>query len=217
MFWEFLSAHHLQPVDILESRSVVFHCKISRELKYQMVFRSAIYSLLKFWRVVFGDILLSRFSRKLILKNFFAVRRLQLSCTAMLSLYSPHLFLQVCCSVLQCVAVCCIVLQCDSEYLQCADDSAPLFSCRRDAVWCSVLQRVAVCCSMLAMRSLYLLRSFLWVCCIVLQRVAACCSVFPFVSNAQPVQPTFILAGVLQCRAVCCSVLWKVALCCSVL
>jgi len=57
--------------------------------------------------------------------------------------------LNLCCSVLQCVAVCCSVLQCA-------------------AVCCSALQCVAVCCSVLQCVA---------VCCRVLQCAAVCCSV----------------------------------------
>ena len=57
---------------------------------------------------------------------------------------------QVCCSVLQCVAVCCRVLQCVAEC-------------------CSVLQCVAVCCSVLQCVA---------VCCSMLQCVVLCCSVW---------------------------------------
>ena len=51
-----------------------------------------------------------------------------------------RLRVQMCASVLQCVAVCCSVIQCDAvccSVLQCV------------AVCCSVLQCVAVCCSVL--------------------------------------------------------------------
>ena len=71
--------------------------------------------------------------------------------------------LQVCCSVLQCVAVCCRVM----HYV---------------AVCCSVLQclrqvtyKCAVCCSVLQCVA---------VCCIVLQCVAVCCSVYVRSSTA---------------------------------
>ena len=207
MFWEFLSAHHLQPVDILESRSVVFHCKISRELKYQMVFRSAIYSLLKFWRVVFGDILLSRFSRKLILKNFFAVRRLQLSCTAMLSLYSPHLFLQVCCSVLHCVAVWFRVSAMRWRF------STPLLL----QAWCGVVQCVAACCSVLQHvgNAQPIPPPFILVG--VLHCVAACCSVLQRVPFCQQCTACSAHLYSCWCVAVSCSMLQCLVKSCTVL
>jgi len=63
-----------------------------------------------------------------------------------------HVYIVVCCSVLQCVAVCCSVSQVS---LRCA------------AVRCSVLQCVAVCCSVLQYISEYHST---------LQCVAVCCS-----------------------------------------
>ena len=78
--------------------------------------------------------------------------------------------LQVCCSVLQCVAVCCSVLQCVT-------------------VWCSVSQSVAVCCSVKSV-VLPCVAECVAVCvalCVAvscsvcgneLQRVEMCCSVF---------------------------------------
>jgi len=66
--------------------------------------------------------------------------------------------LQICCSVLQCIAVCCSVLQCV-------------------AVCYSVLQCVAVCWR----SSLISRKTTMCVVCSVLQCVAVCCSVFQFV------------------------------------
>ena len=58
--------------------------------------------------------------------------------------------LQVCCSVLQCVAVCCSVLQRGADADVYADKQMPLASVLQCvAVCCSVLQCVAVCCCVL--------------------------------------------------------------------
>jgi len=78
-----------------------------------------------------------------------------------------HVIIEVCCSVLQCVAVFYSVLQCVAmccNVLQCVAvcwtrSCASTSSLRCVAVCCSVLQCVAVCCS-------------------VLQCVAVCCSEF---------------------------------------
>jgi len=58
--------------------------------------------------------------------------------------------LNVCCSVMQCVAVCCSVLLCVvvcCSVLQCVAECCSVLQCV--AVCCSVLQCVAVCCSVL--------------------------------------------------------------------
>ena len=65
--------------------------------------------------------------------------------------------LEVCCSVLRCVAVCCSVLQCVAvccSALRC--NKSQKMRVVGDSTWCMVLQRVAVCCD-------------------VLQRVVVCC------------------------------------------
>jgi len=75
----------------------------------------------------------------------------------------------VCCSVLQCVVVCCIVLQCVAAcciVLQCVALHGTVLQC--NAVCCSVLQCVAVCCSVLQSCA---------VCCSPLQYVAVQCRV----------------------------------------
>jgi len=122
-----------------------------------------------------------------------------------------RLDVEVCCSVLHCVAGCCRVLQgvagCCSV-LQCV------------AVCRSVSQCVAVCCSDgisetwidVISPSIYSVLQcvfrYVAVCCSVLQYVAVCCSVL---------QCVVVCCSVLQCFAVCCSVLLCVAVCCSVL
>jgi len=117
----------------------------------------------------------------------------------------------VCCSVLQCVAVCCSVLQCV-------------------AACCSVFQSVAVCSSVLRGGAWLIMKhaqkSALWlfyvvnVCCSVWQCAAVCCSVLQggawrIMKHAQK------WAVWLFCVAnVCCSIwqcLQRVAVCCSVL
>ena len=101
--------------------------------------------------------------------------------------------MQVCCSVLQCVAVCCSVLQ----YV---------------AVCCSVLQCVAECCSFLknAKKGSGTIRQrckrVAVCCCSVLQGVAGCCSVLQCVVTCVATC-VVVRCSVLQCDSECCSVL----------
>ena len=77
-----------------------------------------------------------------------------------------HGVLNLCCSVLQCVAVCCSVLQCVA--VRCSALQCVVVCCMLQCVaCCSVLQSVAVCCSVLQCVA---------VCCSVLQCAAVCCS-----------------------------------------
>jgi len=101
-----------------------------------------------------------------------------------------HKILEVCCSVLQCVAVFCGVLQCV-------------------AVCCSVLHEVFSYCVCLFRRP-FVDAGFqrrVAVCCRVLQCVAVCCSVLQGVAGCR---------CVLRCGAVCCGVLQGVAVYCAV-
>ena len=81
--------------------------------------------------------------------------------------WSTSSVLQICCSVLQCVAVCCSVLQCVAA---CCKDLLCV------AVRFSVLQGVAGCCCVLQRVA---------ACCSVLQHVAACCSILLIRSSAR--------------------------------
>jgi len=121
------------------------------------------------------------------------VRRVQVCCSVLQCVAVRCSALQcvaVCCSALQCVAVCCTVLQCGAvccSSLKCV------------AVCCRSLQCAAVCCSVLQCVTVY---------CSALQCVAVCCSALQCVA---------VWCTVLQCVAVCCSSLKCVAVCCSVL
>ena len=87
-----------------------------------------------------------------------ALQRVAVLC---LSLH-PHLYVAVCCSVLQCVAVYC------SHILWLHRVSLLFRNCALLRVCCSVLQRVAACCRVL---------QGVAGCCRVLQSVAVCCRV----------------------------------------
>ena len=120
--------------------------------------------------------------------------------------------LQVCRSVLQCVAVCCGVLQCvakesmtgSMKVLQCVAVCCCILQCA--AVCCSNLQCVDVCCSALQCVA---------VCCSVLQCVAVCCREFVLQRAYDGLYEN--AADVFQCVAVCCGVLQCVAMCCGAL
>ena len=95
---------------------------------------------------------------------------------ARLYLQPRDFLIEVCCSVLQCVAVCCSVLQCVAVSLQCVAVCCSVLQCV--AVCCGELQRVAVCCSVLQCSSvLQCLLQCITVCCSVLQRVFQCVAV----------------------------------------
>jgi len=109
---------------------------------------------------------------------------------------------EVCCSVLQCVAVCCSVLQWVAAFAVCCS----VLQCF--AVFCSVLQCVAVCYSVL---------QYVAVCCNMLKRAAVCCSTLTaamhsariLLTHSGRVAKSTNLNGMHV--AVCCSVLQCVA------
>ena len=142
-----------------------------------------------------------------------------------------HSWVEVCCSVLQCVALCCSVLQCGlypNWHPLPAYPSLLIAVCcsvvQCVAVWCSVMQCIAVWSHLRPAYPLVLCCSVLQLfaeCCSVVQCVAVCCSVVctPICIRYQHIHHSWVAlcCMVLPCVAVCYSVLQCVAVCCSVL